>query len=57
MLRDTFQVTPLVSEWKVGSLARYPLPEDWDLQAFSPLANALQHLDMRLVGRLVKYAS
>jgi len=46
------EVTPLVSEWKVGSLARYPLPEDWDLQAFSPLANALQHIDMRLVGRL-----
>ena len=46
-----YKVTPLVADWQVGGLERYPLPEDWDLQAFSPLATALQPLDMRLVGR------
>ena len=33
------------------------MPEDWDLQAFSPLASALQPLDMRLVGRWVAVPS
>ena len=50
-------MTPLVAEWQAGSLAKYPLPEDWDLQAFSPLTSALQPLDMRLVGRWVALPS
>jgi len=51
------EVTPLVEGWAPGPLERYPLPEDWDLQAFSPLTAAMASLDMRQVGKLGTAAS
>ena len=45
------EVAPLQAGADTTELRDFPLPEDYDLQAFSPLQSALTRLDMRQVGR------
>lgn len=46
------EIQPLLAEFKPAQLHDYPLPEDYDLQAFQPLAPSLTRYNYRQVSQL-----
>ena len=45
------EIQPLVADFDPSELKDYPLPEDYDLQAFSPLVASFAKLNMRQVQK------
>ena len=45
------EVQPLIEKFESSRYRDFPLPEDYDMQAFTPLASSLARYNMKSVGR------